>query len=173
MDNLLTHSERDFIRVKVGDVLMLCLEESSVAPLQKLVESLVVIGPDSITVLREMLNEAGKRKSQVSDDQNQVLQGLRDNLDSLGLTFSSARKPGIILRMRPTRFYELMKRQGIYEESVQIQCLQLLQDSKDLLIGLSTKLDLLERIEEYLEDWTWGVYYLSTWKQGNKKTPLQ
>ena len=65
MDNSLSYSERDFIRMKVGDVLMLCLEDSSVAPIQKLVESLVVIGPDSIAVLREMLNEASKRKTQV------------------------------------------------------------------------------------------------------------
>lgn len=173
MDNSLTYSERDFIRIKVGDVLMLCLEDSSVAPIQKLVESLVVIGPESITVLREMLNEASKRKSQVTDDQNQVLEGLKDNLGSLGLTFSTSSKPGTILRMRPARFYELMKKQGIHDEIVQIQCLQLLQDSRDLLIGLSTKLDLLARIEEYLEDWTWGVYYLSTWKNPKENPPLQ
>jgi len=173
MDNSLSYSERDFIRIKVGDVLMLCLEDSSVAPIQKLVESLVVIGPDSIAVLREMLSEASKRKTQVNDDQNQVLQGLMDNLDSLGLTFSPVGKPGTVLRMRPARFYDLMKKQGIHDEVVQIQCLQLLQDSRDLLIGLSSKLDLLKRIEEYLEDWTWGVYYLSTWNNSKENPPLQ
>ena len=114
-----------------------------------------------------------KEKHRSNDDQNQVLQGLRENLDSLGLTFSSAGKPGTVLRMRPARFYELMKKQGIHDEVVQIQCLQLLQDSRDLLIGLSSKLDLLKRIEEYLEDWTWGVYYLSTWKNSKENPPLQ
>ena len=152
---------------------MLCLEDSSVAPIQKLVESLVVIGPDSIAVLREMLTEASKRKTQVNDDQNQVLQGFRDNLGSLGLTFSPVGKPATVLRMRPARFYDLMKKQGIHDEVVQIQCLQLLQDSRDLLIGLSSKLDLLMRIEEYLEDWTWGVYYLSTWNNSKENPPLQ
>lgn len=152
---------------------MLCLEDSSVAPIQKLVESLVVIGPDSSAVMLEMLNEASKRKSQVKDDQNQVLQGLKDNLGGLGLSLSTTGKPGFILRMRPARFYELMKKQGIDDESVQIQCLQLLQDSRDILIGLTTKLDLLGRIEEYLEDWTWGVYYLSTWKNQKQNPPIQ
>jgi hypothetical protein len=170
MDHSFSYSERDYIRMKVGDVLMLCLEDSSVTPIQKLVESLVVIGPDSMTVLREMLNEANKRKSQVEDDQDQVLQGLRENLNNLGLTLSSTKTPALVIRMRPNRFYELMKKQGILDEAVQIQCLQLLQDSRDLLIGLSIKLDLLSRIEEYLEDWTWGVFYLSL-KKGIKNTP--
>ncbi len=63
-----------------------------------------------------------------------------------------------------------MTKQGITDEAIQIQCLQMLQDTRDLLIGLSIKLDLLSRIEEYLEDWTWGVFYLSL-KKGIKNTP--
>lgn len=170
MDKSLSYNERDYIRMKVGDVLMLCLEDSSVTPIQKLVESLVVIGPESISVLREMLNEAGKRKAQVADDQAQVLQGLMDNLDSLGFIISIANKPNVVMRMKPARFYDLMRKQGIIDEEIQIQCLQLLQDARDLLIGLHIKLDLLGRIEEYLEDWTWGIFYLSS-KRGSKNNP--
>jgi hypothetical protein len=170
METLLSYSERDYIRMKVGDVLMLCLEDSSAIPIQKLVESLVVIGPESISVLREILNEAGKRKSQVADDQAQVLQGLMENLNSLGFVVSIANKPNYVMRMRPARFYDLMKKQGVFDEDTQIQCLQLLQDSRDLLIGLNIKLDLLSRIEEYLEDWTWGIFYLSS-KKGTKNNP--
>ncbi len=171
MEQYLHYSERDYIRMKVGDVLMVCLEDSSVAPIQKLVESLVVIGPDSISVLREMLNEATKRKNQVEDDQDQVLQGLRENLSSLGLNFSSAKKPGLVMRMRPSRMNDLMRKQGILDEKMQVQCQQLLQDSRDLLIGLSIKLDLLSRIEEYLEDWMWGIFYLSS-NRMTKNNPL-
>ena len=170
MDKSLSYNERDYIRMKVGDVLMLCLEDSSVTPIQKLVESLVVIGPESISVLREMLNEAGKRKAQVADDEAQVLQGLMDNLDSLGFIISIANKPNVVMRMKPARFYDLMRKQGIIDEEIQIQCLQLLQDARDLLIGLHIKLDLLGRIEDYLEDWTWGIFYLSS-KRGSKNNP--
>jgi hypothetical protein len=171
MEQFIHYSERDYIRMKVGDVLMVCLEDSSVAPIQKLVESLVVIGPESISVLREMLNEATKRKNQVEDDQDQVLQGLRENLSSLGLNFSSAKKPGLVMRMRPSRMHELMRKQGVIDENIQLQCLQLLQDSRDLLVGLSIKLDLLSRIEEYLEDWMWGIFYLSS-NRLTKNNPL-
>lgn len=47
MDKILPSGEREYIRMKVGDVLMVCMEDSSVIPIQKLVESLVMVGPES------------------------------------------------------------------------------------------------------------------------------
>jgi len=154
--------DRDYIHMNVGDVLMLCMEDSSVAPVQQLVESLVMIGPESLTLLKEILKEASKRKTQVKQDQEQLMQGLSENLSTFGMTLPIGTDAEAVIRLRSTRFHHLMKKQGILCESTQLQCMQLLQDSRDLLIGLSIKLDLLMRIEEYLEDWTWGLLYLSS-----------
>ena len=162
--------ERDYIHMSVGDVLMLCMEDSSVTPIQQLVESLVVIGTDGLTLLQEILNEVSKRKMQVSEDQDQVLRGLIDNLAQLGLVFPFDTTAASIISMRSARFHQLMKKQNINIEKNQIECMQLLQDSRDLLIGLSIKLDLLARIQEYLSDWTWGLYYLSS-QDPEKRTP--
>lgn len=155
-------ANQDYIHMKVSDILMLCMEDSSVIPVQQLVESLVMIGPDSLSFLQQVLDEASKRNVQVLNDQKQVLSGLIKNLASLGMKLPAAITADGVIRMRSERFYVLMKKQGITEEPVQIECMQLLQDSRDLLISLSIKLDLLTRITQYLEDWTMGLLYLST-----------
>ena len=163
--------ERDYIHMSVGDVLMLCMEDSSVTPIQQLVESLVVIGPDGLTVLQEILDEASKRKMQVSEDQDQVLRGLMNNLAQLGLELPADTTAASMISMRSARFHQLMKKQNISIEKNQIECMQLLQDSRDLLIGLSIKLDLLARIQEYLSDWAWGLYYISSQDPGKRIPP--
>lgn len=54
--------ERAFVRLQAGDVLGLCLEEDDTAPMQKLVEGLVLAGPQSLNALREIRAEASTRK---------------------------------------------------------------------------------------------------------------
>ncbi len=57
--------ERAFIRLQAGDVLLSCLEEDDTAPVQKLVEGLVLAGPQSLNALREVRAEAACRKSEL------------------------------------------------------------------------------------------------------------
>lgn len=57
--------ERAFMRLQAGDVLLLCLEEEDTAPMQKLVEGLVLAGPQSLNALREVRAEAASRKDEL------------------------------------------------------------------------------------------------------------
>lgn len=57
--------ERAFMRLQAGDVLLLCLEEDNTAPMQKLVEGLVLAGPQSLNALRELRAEATSRKNEL------------------------------------------------------------------------------------------------------------
>lgn len=57
--------ERAFMRLQAGDVLLLCLEEDNTVPMQKLVEGLVLAGPQSLNALREVRAEAASRKSEL------------------------------------------------------------------------------------------------------------
>ncbi len=141
---------------------MLCMEDSSVAPIQQLVESLIVIGPESLALLREILMEASKRKIQVMTDEHQVMEGLRDNLANYGVALPVGMDATGLIRIRASRFHSLLRQYGVSQETYQVECLQLLQDTRDLLIGLQIKQELLGRIEEYLEDWTWSLFYMSS-----------
>jgi hypothetical protein len=157
-----TQPGNKYIHLNIGDVLMLCMEDSSVAPIQQLVESLIVIGPESLALLREILMEASKRKIQVMTDEHQVMEGLRDNLANYGVALPVGMDATGLIRIRASRFHSLLRQYGVSQETYQVECLQLLQDTRDLLIGLQIKQELLGRIEEYLEDWTWSLFYMSS-----------
>ena len=67
-----SYVERAYIRLQAGDVLIRCLDEVNPAPIHQMVESLVLAGPESIGVLKEILAEAEQRKGQILDDLHQL-----------------------------------------------------------------------------------------------------
>ncbi len=72
LDDVYSFVERAYIRLQAGDVLIRCMEEGNPAPLHQMVEGLILAGPQSINILREIMAEAGQRKLQVVDDLNQL-----------------------------------------------------------------------------------------------------
>lgn len=165
MDNQLPFGEREYIRMKVGDVLMVCLEDSSVIPIQKLVESLVMVGPESLDIMREILSEITMRRAQVRNDQQVVFQGFHSSMESMGVQFKTTSRLNTFFGIRPVHIMNSLKRNGILNEEIQQQCLQILVDTRELMFDFRSRLDLLERIEHYLMDWTWAVLYLSSHQQ--------
>jgi len=99
LDAVFSMVEKAFMRLQAGDVLVSCLEKDDTAPMQKLVEGLVLAGPQNLTVLQEILAEASKRKSQMQDDLNQVLNETEMNLEGYGVTLPEGRTPRSMARM--------------------------------------------------------------------------
>lgn len=161
LENIYAFAEKAYVRMQAGDVLMRCLEDVSVAPMHQLVEALVVNGPESLEVLREILSETNHRKVEVEDDLQQVLTGLKTNLEGYGVRLKGVKKPLFLTRIRPMRFLNLMRSQGVTDEEVQTTCLQLLQDARELIASLEVHHKLLEDIAIYLDDWLWGIFYQS------------
>ena len=167
IDSVFAFAERAFIRMQAGEVLTRCLEVSSVNPMHKLVESLVLAGPESLEVFREILAETTLRKSQIQEDLEQVLNGLKTNLESYGIRFHGVSKPMTVTHMKPGRFLGVLRAQGIVEEETQTTCLQLWRDARDLVSSLNLHYNLLRDVEKYLKDWMGDVLYQST-RQGNE-----
>jgi hypothetical protein len=162
LDDVYAFAERAFIRLQAAEILTRCLDVASTTPMRKLVESLVMTGPESLEVFREVLAETIKRKSQVEDDLQQVMRGLVTNLDSYGIQLPGISKPMTLTRMRPPRFIGMLRSQGVVDEDVQSTCLQLLQDARDLVTSLGEHYMLLAELEKYLHDWMWGIMYQIT-----------
>ncbi|HEX2978639.1 MAG TPA: hypothetical protein VHO48_00090 [Anaerolineaceae bacterium] len=165
LESVYQFAERAYIRMQAGEVITRCLDASSAQPMQKMVESLVVAGPTSLYVFREALAETTSRKAQVEDDLQQVISGLKTNLQSYGFLLGTVKKPQMIIRLKPVRFLRMLRVQGVTEEEAQVTCLQLFQDARDLVSGLVAKYDLLEDVETFLEDWMMGVCFQSV-RQG-------
>jgi hypothetical protein len=162
MDDILeNHASEgnDYVRLQAGDILIRCLEEASQAPIQHLVEALIVAGPESLNVLREIKAVTNQRKLQVEDDMQQVLSGWRSNLESYGLHLRGLKRARMINQMDTERFVVWLRSHGIYDEETHKVCLQLKRDTSDLLVTLHAHYDLLAGIEKYLADWTWGVFH--------------
>lgn len=159
LEGVFHYAERAYIRMQAGDILMQCLDNASDAPLHHLVESLVIAGSKNLDIFKEILTETNKRKAEVEDDLRQVIDGLNKNLENHGVKLGQQRKLTSILHLRPSRLRSMMRSQGIVEEDIQKNCVQLLKDTRDLLVSLTAHLNLLEGMERYLADWLWVIYY--------------
>ena len=74
--------ERAYLRLQASDVLTHCLEDGNTAPLQSLVEELVIAGPQSLRAIREILIEVKSRKVQLKEDLYQINSRLEDGINT-------------------------------------------------------------------------------------------
>src|SRR5512136_557340 len=77
--------EKAYFRLQAGDVITHCLEDGSTNPIHEMIQEMVLAGPQSLEALREILAEVSKRKSQVYDDLNQVINQLSIILKGYGI----------------------------------------------------------------------------------------
>ncbi len=162
--------ERAYIRMQAGEVLNHCLDKGDPAPIQSLVEGLVLAGPQSLSVLREILAEVNSRKTQLSDDRNQILRKFSSEMKDYGIAISHQWTPAALTRLNPAVFLAILKQQGLTEEHAQAHCLHLFRETKELLGSVSQNFNLLREIEIYLQDWLWGLIYQSCRQQWKETT---
>ncbi len=158
LETVFSYVERAYMRLQAGDVLIRCLEDGTLEPIQEIVEGLVLAGPQSLDALREVLAETGQRKAQVQDDLHQVISEMRGVLKSYGLEMQ-LRDGDLLPALTPFDLLLSMRQQGILEQETQGACLQVLHNSRELLSNLGTNLGLLTDIEMYLRDWLWALAY--------------
>jgi hypothetical protein len=154
--------EQAYLRFQAGDILSRCVEEGNPEPIRQLVEGLVLDGPNNISALREILGEANQRRSQMRDDLRQMLVGLEKNLGSYGLHMKGKLNARTISKLSANRFLSVLREQDISDETTQAACMQLLRDSRSLIRKLESHLRLMDEIEDYVQDWLWGLAYQST-----------
>ena len=157
-----SYVERAYIRLQAGDLLLHCLEEGNLSSLQQLVESLVLAGPQNIITLQEILAETAQRRTQILDDYHQVLAEFKKSLKELGINPSGLQELDQIEQITAMQFLGMLRQQDIHDEKIQIACLQRLQETKEMISGLTDHIRLLAEIEKYLRDWLWGLAYQST-----------
>lgn len=153
--------ERAYVRMQASDLLTQCLDEGGATPLQKLVESLVLAGPQSLGALREISNELAARADQLEEDRRQVYAKLEGDLRGFGVRLGSRLTPQSLARLTPAAFLVFLAEQGVQDNDAQLTCLQLLEDSLGVMDTLVKHERLLQEIEIYLEDWLWGLIYQS------------
>jgi hypothetical protein len=109
--------ERAGIRLKVNEVLVECLEKGNTASLQDLIEELIVVGPESLRVVREIISEVDLMLNRMQEKATAI-----DKEMMAGASYHPASIP---------------------EKS-------------------QNHIALMNEIHAYLNDWLWGLIYLST-----------
>lgn len=154
--------ERAYVRLQAGEVLNHCLDHGNPTPIQNLVEGLVLVGPQSLSIIREIIAEVSARKAQLCDDRNQIYHRLTKNLRAHGVCLPLQSTWSSFGRITPPIILTLLHQQGITDEYAQIQCLRLFEDTNELISSLNENFKLLDDIERYLQDWYWGLVYQSS-----------
>lgn len=163
--------ERTYIRLQAGDILIRCLEEKSSEPIHEMVEGLVLAGPNSLDAMREILLELLNRKSEIKDEISQIINELRNVLLSYGVKINQIQGSKSLFEIKPTEFFKLIKQQGVDEDQNQMDCLQIFQNSRELIINLNVQLNILEEVEMYIRDWTWSIAYKQIQGLQDSETP--
>jgi hypothetical protein len=166
-DAVYSYVERAYIRMQAGELLMRCLEDGNPLAIQQMVESLVLAGPQSLTILKEIIAEAGQRESQLKDDLNQIMVEMENNLRNYGVSLPVGRTPKSFTRTSTLTFMKMVREQNFGGDQEKAEALQILKNSKELLKGILANIRLLEEIERYINDWLWGLAYQST-RQDNQ-----
>ncbi len=150
--------ERTYIRLQAGDILMRCMEEGTLQPMHRMVEELVLAGPQGLASLREVLEEVGSRKKQVSDDLAQVFANLETQLKAYGVEIMGSYTPFSLAEVAPDAIPTILNSWDLEAESA-CACLKLLIDTHELLSSLTGHYAMLIDLEVYLQDWMWGIIY--------------
>ncbi len=151
--------EKAYFRLQAGDVINHCLEDSSTDPVHELIQEMVLAGPQSLDALREILGESEKRKTQVHDDLNQVTNQLSIILKGYGVTLDKLAGNQSLQGISEDQILQMLDDQQVVEKEARSGSLQVWKDSQELLNTLQGKLQLLDSIETYLQDWLWGLTY--------------
>lgn len=153
--------EKAYFRLQAGDVLNHCIEDGSTHPIHEMIQEMVLAGPQSLEALREILGEAIKRKSQVYDDLNQVTNQLSIILKGYGISLEGQGGNQLVHVLTEDQLTALMDEQGVVEKETRLSSLQVMKDSRELINTLNGKIQLLENVETYLQDWLLGLTYQS------------
>jgi hypothetical protein len=151
--------EKAYFRLQAGDVITHCLDDGTTDPLHQMIQEMVLAGPQNLDALREILGEAMKRKAQVYDDLNQVNNQLSIILKGYGINLDSQKGNQVLQTLSEQELRDILDEQGIIDDEARTSSMQVLMDSQELIATLTQKIQLLENIETYLQDWLWGLTY--------------
>jgi hypothetical protein len=100
-----------------------------------------------------------KRKAQVYDDLNQVTNQLSIILKGYGISVERQGGNQALQSLSGVELSAMLDEQNILESDERAESLQVLKDSQELMATLNGKIQLLDNIEKYLQDWLWGLTY--------------
>ena len=163
LDELLSFAHQSFIRLEAEQLIQECLEREDAAPMNTLLEGLVLGGAPSLFLLREVLEEVLNTKSALSQEGFGIRQDLKDALSEFGVNIPqllSVNAPEAIQRIFDQDFplhsdhtadAMLAENEALLEE--------ICVEASERVVAIDKRLSLINGIEESIRDWISSLAY--------------
>jgi len=153
--------EHAYVRQQAGDVLIRCLEEQDVDPMYKLVEELVIAGPQSIVVLREVIAETDQHRSEIQDRLHRLLVHLQAEWSKNSRVLPELPDMLLYSWLPADICIEMIVQDGMQEEQARLVYNTIVRKNRQNMLDMMDQLRILQDIGAYLQDWLWGLSYES------------
>ncbi len=163
LDDLISLAERTYIRLEAEQLIEDCLNKADLEPFNKLLQELVMVGTDSLTVLREILTVIRSVSSTLNQEGIVIQHELKKTLTQFGVDL-----PSTPLGKTQESFWQIYH-YGFYQE-IKAHATWLKMEDQMLLEDVCTeagkrvaqivrRLVLLKGLEENVVDWINGMIY--------------
>jgi len=161
LNNLLHLAEQSFIRMEAELLITACVHDGDLAPFNNLLQELVMAGPISLFVLRDMVQVIRALKSQFNQEGQVIRQDLKQALLDFGI-----RLPDELIMRDPEawwRNHELARQVQAAATSLEQNSVALVNeicvDAGNKVSKLARRLVLVTELEHAVQDWISGLIY--------------
>ena len=163
LDDLLSIAERAYVRMQAGELISQCLDQADQAPLDSLVQQLVLAGASSLAILREILEEIRSTRSTLRQEGLAVRQNLREALAGFGLHLPK------LLSADPPEAFRRICGQGLRDEireaareltpEDQAVLDEICVDAGQRVAKIAARLAVLGHLDRTVQDWLASLAY--------------
>lgn len=159
-DWFLHYMEQHYLAEQAEVLLQQCLEQRSPAPLQALVERLVIEGPHNLPALHLIWKVIVQRRTQIEQDAHSLWHDLKHLLESQGLPLPAS-SPWEALYLDEQALQRWADALSDAPLAVLEEGRRALRNTQTLLQDMREAWALLRELEEDLEGWAWGLARLA------------
>jgi len=163
LDELLSITERSYIRLEAEQLVSQCLDWGDAAPFFKLLEELVLAGTGSLGILREVLGVIRTMKANLSQEGLALRRDLLEAMAEFGVAL-----PGLLSTDAPAAFrqicsHELRERvrelAGGLGHDDQALLDEICIEAGNKVMNLAGRMAILRQLERSVLDWLDGLAY--------------
>lgn len=157
----------DDLRMQANDLLSHCIETGQIQPFYRVVQNLLLVGPSAFDTLYALLRETSQRRAQIEDEIHRAIGTFYNNVYAAsGLTAEQFDRPFFAYetlqfgyRLYGDYLYEIdWIASGITGETFN-QLSEYHAETSQKLDQLAKQYQLCLQLENYLDDWLWGMAY--------------
>jgi hypothetical protein len=161
LNNLLDLAEQSYIRMEAELLITACVHDGDLAPFNDLLQELVMAGPTSLFVLRDMYQIIRTLKSQLGQEGQVVRQDLKQALLDFGIRLPDElimRDPGSWWRNQELTREVQAAAKGM-DQSSAVLVNEICVDAANKVSKLARRLVLVNELERAVQDWISGLIY--------------